>query len=111
MSKVVGVTPEFEKQIKELHELAKKGGSGDNGGMDGWQTSVNTRLGTIESDIRTLWKASIAGFIILASLMGTSYVRIDDKLDAKFTAIQKDAFELKTSTAVIIQKLNDLKHK
>lgn len=78
--------------------FAEKGGGGYNGGMDAWHTSVNDRLSTIERDLRDIWRAGLAAIVVLASLIITSYLMSDTRIRT-----------IETNTAVIIQKLDDLK--
>ena len=83
----------LEGQIKKI--MADGGGSGYNGSMD---NSVNIRLATIEGDLRTMLKASIAAAIAIAGLVITSYLMTDSRVRV-----------IETNTSVIIQKLDDLK--
>ena len=70
----------------------KPGGGGDNSdGMDPWQQTVETRLGELRADVRSLgdkldskflWLMGAfgAGFIALAGMMMAGYLRLSDAI-------------------------------
>lgn len=80
--------------------LREKGGGGTSDGMDAWQQSVETRLSGLAQDVRDL-RASVdkvsdrvdnrffwllgtfgAGFLILAGMLITGYLKLADAIAA-----------------------------
>lgn len=76
----------------DILRLKSDGGDGTSGGMDPWQTSVESRLGQLHTDnselrsaldSRFLWllSAFAAGFIVLGGMMIVGYLNLADKID------------------------------
>lgn len=83
----------YERQSDEMARLKSGSGDGTFDGMDPWQTTVETRLGQLHSDVSGLRKAVEsnfrwllgaygAGFVILAGMLISGYLMLADKLDA-----------------------------
>lgn len=101
--------PKYNSEVTELdvyrrytdaaHPPLQTGGGGDNsGGMDAWQTSVESRLGQLHDDIGGLGKkvdghfvfllsAFAGGFLFLLGAGTTAYFRLDGKMDGLVTKI------------------------
>lgn len=78
--------------------------------MDAWQTTVESRLGTLHNDIsglrgdlgtKFLWLlgAFAAGFIILASAGVTGFLTLTNKIDAKADATDAKIERIEASIA------------
>jgi len=64
---------QYEKLQAEHERLKTGGGGGTSGGMDAWQTSVETRLGQLHGDLSGL-----------SDKLDTQVDRLNDKIDNRF---------------------------
>jgi hypothetical protein len=91
-------------QMAATERLKRQGGGGTSDGMEPWQTSVEARLGQLHTDIgdvrtqlggkidkldakidnRFLWLLGSfgLGFVLLASMMITGFLRLSDAIAA-----------------------------
>lgn len=79
--------------IKHAEILAQGGGSGYGGSMDAWQTSVETRLSRIDTDLRHLWWMVIFAGVSCLATIATIYFLLDariDSIDKALIALEKD---------------------
>lgn len=70
-----------ERLAARSPDLKSGDGDGTPGGMDPWQQTVETRLGELRADVRTLLYWTIGAFAGVIGAIGAVYLHMDSKFD------------------------------